>query len=618
MKNTYIILITLLSVFGWGCDKDKFADLNSDPSKISEPELSYSMTKATEQMFNNDYTIWFYNNFDYIFPWSQLTTAGTGNSEDVVRMGPSSKQNLFSGLFNQTRDIQYRIDAMPEKEKAKYQALKAMTYPVQIHTAMNNTDNTGSLVYTEAALAPYTTPMLLTPIVDSQATLFDVWLKELDAAIIGLSASDQFQIYSQDVIFDGNYAKWAKFCNLLKLRIAARLVNSDRARAIGIVETVVNSSVGYMDDVNDDFIYKRDIKYYGTGEGTQPGAAGKNVIDFLVSNQDPRVRCIFDKNDFNAEIVQAFIDNGKTLPPYVEQYVNVDTEGNFSGWKAPGEPWVRYHGVPVAPDAKLNSANDIYFNQSGLYKLNVTIGEDSFEKTYSATSSYSEKITRTKVDYIYPTKPNGRLLELKNNYPQLIVILGSSAETNLFLAEFKILGASLPKTAQEYLNKGVELSVTRMDLIAKNNQLPYYAEDVVYANDVDASTKLKSGEIATLLAQPICDLSTDGLEKVYIQQYINYALAPSDLWTLVRRSGIPKKNSAYFAWEDFISSGSELTIPRRFEIGTPLESNINFANKSKAYAEQNFTTGSNDPRILNTERLWFDKENPNYGEGPKN
>jgi hypothetical protein len=29
------------------------------------------------------------------------------------------------------------------------------------------------------------------------------------------------------------------------------------------------------------------------------------------------------------------------------------------------------------------------------------------------------------------------------------------------------------------------------------------------------------------------------------------------------------------------------------------------------------TTGTNNPTTLSNERLWFDKENPNYGAGPK-
>ena len=65
-------------------------------------------------------------------------------------------------------------------------------------------------------------------------------------------------------------------------------------------------------------------------------------------------------------------------------------------------------------------------------------------------------------------------------------------------------------------------------------------------------------------------------------------------------------------------AGAELTLPRRWEIGTPTEDNINFVNVKAAYDAQGYTTGTNDPVTLNTERIWFDTNNPNYGEGPNN
>jgi hypothetical protein len=346
------------------------------------------------------------------------------------------------------------------------------------------------------------------------------------------------------------------------------------------------------------------------------GYAGRNIVDFLVENRDPRLRFIFEKNHFNAEVVQAFIDAGKDLPPYVEEYVEFDTEGNFADWKAPGEPWVRYHGVPLAPDATLAAENDIYFDQGTLYRITL----NDVEKTYSATSLFSEKLVRTTYDYTYPTKPGGRVIQLKDNDPPLNVILGSSAETNLYLAEFKLLGASLPKSAQEYFNRGVELSIRRADALAKNNQMPYYESDPVYQDAemaAEAATQLKAGEIDAVLEQPAYDLSTDGLEKVYIQQYINFANTPGDVWSLVRRSGIPKRDSEYFAWDPLFASGNELTLPRRFTIGTPTEDSKNYENELEAVQEQGFTTGTSDPEILNAERLWFDQQNPNYGVGPQ-
>jgi hypothetical protein len=183
-----------------------------------------------------------------------------------------------------------------------------------------------------------------------------------------------------------------------------------------------------------------------------------------------------------------------------------------------------------------------------------------------------------------------------------------------------LLGANLPKTAQEYFNRGVELSIRRADALAKNNQMPYYESDPVYLDPVQAavaSTKLKNGEIEALLTQPAYNLGTDGLEKVYIQQYINFANTPGDVWSLVRRSGIPKKNSTYFAWDPLVASGSELTLPRRFTIGNPTEDSKNYENEMKAVQEQGFTPGTSDPNVLNSQRLWFDKQNPAYGAGPK-
>ncbi|MCD6355034.1 MAG: SusD/RagB family nutrient-binding outer membrane lipoprotein [Prolixibacteraceae bacterium] len=612
MKTTYKLIFALIFILAVGCDKDEFAKLNSNPSTLSEPDLRYSITKAIEQMYGNDYTIWFYNNFQYIYPWCQVQSMQGGNGATFNEMGPSGGQNLYSSLMPQTMDVRVRIDAMDDADKATHQAMYGLTFPIQIATALTITDNIGSLTYTEAGLAPYTNPPLLTPVVDNQETLFNTWLAELDEAIADLTADNQFAMGAQDRIYGGDYTKWAKYCNLLKLKIAARLINKDRAKAISIVEAVANSSVGYMDNLDDDFIYKRSVKYYGTGNGMWIGYGSKNLIDYLLANKDPRLRFIFEKNQFNGEVVQAFIDADKELPPYIAPLIKLDDDGNFAGWLGAGEPWVRYHGAPLSPDEVLYPANGIYFNQGATNKIDT--------KTYNALSLYSEKLTRTIYRYVYPTKPGGRVLELKENEPAHYVILGSAAETNLYLAEFKLLGASLPKSAQEYFNRGVELSVKRADKLAEHQQMPYYNGDPVYTDEDEAdagATMLKDGEIAALLSQPSYDLSTDGLEKVYIQQYINFMNTPNDIWTTVRRSGIPKKGSAYLPWEDFTISGNKMPIPRRFVVGTPTEDDINFDNKMAAVKEQGFTTGTPEPSTLATERLWFDLENPAYGAGPK-
>jgi hypothetical protein len=85
----------------------------------------------------------------------------------------------------------------------------------------------------------------------------------------------------------------------------------------------------------------------------------------------------------------------------------------------------------------------------------------------------------------------------------------------------------------------------------------------------------------------------------------------------VRRSGVPKKGSAYLPWENFTAGGTELTIPRRFEIANPGKDDLNYKNKMDAITEQGITPGTHDAITLNTQRLWFDLQNPQYGNGPK-
>ena len=622
MKKISKIILALILITFFGCDRDKFADLNTDPAVLSQPDLRYSITAEMEAVYNNDYTIWFYNNLMYDWPWSQVTTVNGGNTNDFNLQGARGGQELYGELMRQARDIQYRVDAMDDEQKKAWEAVKAITYPLMIQPFLVTSDYKGSMAYTEAGRAAFTDPPLVTPVYDSQDSLFMVWLDQLDYAIDVLTnASGAVELKEQDLVYGGDYAKWAKFCNLLKLKIAARLVNKNRQRAIEIAEEVASSPAGYMTTIEDDFVYQRGQLWLGTTNGLEGGFAAKTLTEFLVNNRDPRVRFMFRKNDFNPEVIQAFISQGMkdSLPSYITPYINFDTDGNFDSWKEPGEPWVRFFGAPVSPS---ELGNEEYFNQEKKYQLTI----DGNTKNYYATSYYNEKWMRTSFGFTYPTQPGGRVIELRYNEPPLKVILGTSAETLLYLAEFKLLGANIQGDAQDFLNEGVTNSILRADEIAKNNQLPYYAKDPVYISPDDqmlASTQVKPGEIQELLSKDICDLSEGGtdaaLEKVYIQQYINFILTPYDVWTTVRRAGIPKKNSAYLPYVPFMprGGGSELVIPRRYVVDLPLEDDLNYDNKMNALEQQGFTPGVNDPVILSNERIWFDQEDPDYGAGPK-
>jgi hypothetical protein len=88
-----------------------------------------------------------------------------------------------------------------------------------------------------------------------------------------------------------------------------------------------------------------------------------------------------------------------------------------------------------------------------------------------------------------------------------------------------------------------------------------------------------------------------------------------------RRSGYPKIGSSLLPFVKFSKIALE-AIPRRFEFTEPLKTDIMYEIRKADLEAQGFTTGSSQSGIgfasgtvLNTERLWQDKNAPQWGSG---
>ena len=118
------------------------------------------------------------------------------------------------------------------------------------------------------------------------------------------------------MIYGGDTDKWARLANSLKLKIAARLINKDRAKALQIATAVVNSPVGVISNESQDFLFNKatsttadnDYVYNWNNAVLQTVGGSITMVDFLIDNLDPRVRFIFQKNHWNSKVVQLFFD----------------------------------------------------------------------------------------------------------------------------------------------------------------------------------------------------------------------------------------------------------------------------------------------------------------------
>lgn len=616
MKYKSLMVATLIgaTVLSTGC-KEEFADLNTNPNTVTSGNIAYLFAQGTHDFEPADYTFWFYNG-KYYAQYTQSFVPTGGNTDIYNRMGDTGGQGGQTyNVLKIAREMDKVMSDMPSDEAAKYQHLRAMINPLIVYLGIFDTDTRGDIPFSEACMAPYTNPMLLTPKYDTVEEMYDNWLEMLDNSIKVLtdgSLVQQTLPSNQDMVYTGDVKKWAKLANSMKLKIAVRLLNRDKARALAIAKEVGESPAGVLDGVEDDFIYSKGINdyHFNPGNTVSFGAPRKEVVDFLIKNKDPRVRFLYTKNAYNSKVVQAFFDAGKDLPEYIDNNVNSEMVGGkkvFKSWKGLGEPWVRYYGIPADMNAADNSAKFGDYFDDNRWKL----GD---EKKFTPYSIFQQENCHGNVDYTVPVPPNGPVITDNQDHAWYGLYM-STGEVNFYLAELKLLGAQLPLTAQEYYNKGLKASVQTYDHWAGLNQIPYYGTTYDYDPN-EVSIELKNGELEAMMTSADYQLTgsvEEQLEKVYLQEYIHFIYQASDLFVAVRRSGIPKVGSSLLSWQNI---DDVTNVPRRLEIGTPSVTDVMHDIIQASLKSQGFTSGTAiDPAILNKERVWQDVGAPNWGEG---
>ncbi|OFX55300.1 MAG: hypothetical protein A2W86_06940 [Bacteroidetes bacterium GWD2_45_23] len=627
-KITYttILFLSGLMLLLSGC-RDEMAKLNSNPSQVTEANISYLFAQSVINFEPAGYLLWYYN-APMTTRWGQMAVPTGGFTSTYTQTTATGDQgSQYINVLKYARDIAQLRSTMSAEDAAKYANIAACVDVLTVYLGIFDSDMYGDRPFTEAAMARY--GGTLTPKYDRIEALYDIWLQTLDDATTTLTTStDQTFPPNQDVVYRGDAAKWARLANSLKLKIAVRLLSQDKAQALSIASEAASNIAGLIDGADYDFLFNKATsitkddgdKVYHWNQGfMESTASSRRVIDFMLKNKDPRVRFFYRKNGWNSTIVQGFFDQGKNIPSFIMENINYTEENGkkkFVSWKGMGEPWVRYYGLPVEMDAAQNTAeNADYFDYGNRSKLKI----GDAEKTFVPFSGYNQEMIIGRYDFTLPTLPGGPVIQDLDDRPWYGMYM-STSEVNLYLAEFKLLGASLPGTAQQYFNKALRASVEEYNRLAAINKIPYYGKTYEY-DEHEAAIDLKAGEIDAMMANTDYQLTgntTLDLEKVYIQQLLHFVLYPNEQFVTVRRSGIPKENSTLIAWENFAPTVPNNAIPRRFEVGAPSPTDLMYQILLDAYSAQEFTPGSNqDGTLLNSERVWQDKNAPQFGQGPK-
>lgn len=565
-RNLYITgaLAIGLLVTTSACRKN-FGEINTNPNIVTTPDMGFLLTYAEDQIVRYQYTEWIWESMEQLLRFTQHVTTDPYELTGNVNLRYNT---YYLQILPNLAEIRNQIAMRPDS--ASYRKMAAVTYVLQVLHGIKVTDMNGSVPYTEATKGR--TEALFSPAYDTQEKLFSTWLSELDYAIVALSdnGTTQASYGTADVYFQSNWTKWIMLANSLKLRIAARLELQDNAATRQVFQQVMQDATGPITATENQLTYvSQDYLPFGQGgEITYRSQrfGTSSIINFMKRAADPRLPIYFDPNGLAGSYKDTLAKYGTALPSFIQ----------------PTDPLIQFQGGPA--DFTTNPP------LAAFLKNPFPVGNNS--------------IGNSVTNYFLISTVNRKFFSPRNNgitsglYKEVSV---SAAESALTIAEFIQKGyagsVDTRGTAADWYKKGIAASIGTM------NDIAVVAESVTAYSGSGGDVINAYLQNATVMLNGVNDL-----ERIYIQQHLNFFRNPNEAFVFCRRTGYPKKTSAYYPRE-----AMNETIPRRFWTLDPGETNR--PNWEAAMQEQGFTPNAQDLPALSTQRVWYDKPAPQFGEG---
>ena len=210
----------MLAVAALACNNDKITDLNKNPNSPEDVPPGPLFTDATRVEVSR----WFGGLYDLrTTEWivQHLSEVQYDDEDRYVRIHASDTEGAFNGAYSaELKDFQQIIGkATATKEPGTYApavALRTLGFSYI-------TDSWGDVPYS-TALKGDDIGASLAPAYDKQQDIYTDFFAVLDKAskdLVGASNT----LGSADPIYGGSPAKWQKFINSLRARLAMRVVN---------------------------------------------------------------------------------------------------------------------------------------------------------------------------------------------------------------------------------------------------------------------------------------------------------------------------------------------------------------------------------------------------------
>ncbi len=475
MKLNFKTIFIALSVSAAAISCSDFGVLNSDPTKSTD--MDPNLLLPTLQMtLTNDWQEW-HRHFMYPGGFVQQWCGDWGTVEYGCCGIKNDSYMAELWLQRYTRMAKGLVDIVERTKDDPAQAnINAAGRLMLVYTFAQLTDMYGDIPYSEAGKGYYTGQYK--PKYDTQEEIYNDFFRQLEIADAQLRKGTDVIKYDQ--YYDGDTAKWRKYVNSLRLRLALRLikVNPDKAKE----EACIAIENGVMES-NEDLCRIKYENFANPSAGPGRGNALSNrfraeprnfrfsrkLISYMEQTSDPRIRiygaCYLEDGTDITDLVYEKTRSYTEMARYTDRF-----------------DWENYGDDPtvVTPDMTI--------------KLN---GQDF--------------IVEPKYQFLQPSL---WLMALDAPYVNM-----SYAEVELLLAEAAYRWGFGDSTPAEHFSKALRASVEMMTVYGAPAPSEADVTRFIQANP------LRSGS---------------ELEQINMQMWVGLVLNPFESFANWRRTGVPE------------------------------------------------------------------------------
>lgn len=334
MKKILLYIPIVAAILLTSCESE-LNDRHFNPDGFTDAKIEYLYATGIIRTVENDYA----DHWNYVFrllgTYTQTLSRESGASRTDLYTIQDDKgrwDNFYvkrmQELIEMDKIYNYKLSDQQKPNYAPY--METAKVLKSINTTMA-TDFFGAMPYSEAWGSRndiYGQPVLLKPKYDSQKDIYYSVLSDLEDAAKYLSTQkldESVELHKvfkkQDIIYGGDFSKWYKFANSLRLRFAMRISNVDEAKA---KQELAGLKLEDLIIDNKDNAYTR-ISTNNSGKGIWRAlieSQDKNngyafapqlMVDILKGANDPRLNVFFQPASNEKGVV---IDKTKPIIAY--------------------------------------------------------------------------------------------------------------------------------------------------------------------------------------------------------------------------------------------------------------------------------------------------------------